>query len=150
MMAAPAGTHTELVAEYVKSKIDGLDLTPGQYTAMMVVNDQNDFVAGITFSNYRSHNIEISCASETGTAWRPHVLRAVFTYVFGQLDCVRCTCITSKANKKTRDFLESLGFVLEGNIRLGYGGTKDALIYGLLRSECRYLAGDSEREDGEE
>lgn len=139
MKAVPAGKFTEMVGEYLNEKV-GIKLRPGSYSAMMVVNDDNDFVAGVVFSNFRDTDIEISTASETPLAWRPHVCRAVFKYIFDQLGCVRCTSITTKSNKKARSFLEALGFQLEGNARLGYDGKRDALIYGLLRSECRFIA----------
>ena len=149
MIALPAGALTEMVGEYLHEKT-GMVLTPGMFSAMMVVNDEKDFVAGVVFTNFRNTDTEVSCAGETPAAWRPTVCRAIFKYVFEQLGCVRCTSITTKGNKRARSFLEGLGFQLEGNVRLGYDGVKDALIYGLLRSECRYLADDSEREDGEE
>jgi hypothetical protein len=154
MIVAPAGKHTELVGAYLMEKIPGLQLAPGMFVAFMVVNDEKDFVAGVAFTNYRDSDgvptdIEVSCASETPAAWRPEVCRAIFSYAFEQLKCVRCTSITVKGNKKARSFLEGLGFQLEGNVRLGYDGRRDALIYGLLRSECRFLAVDSERDDGE-
>jgi hypothetical protein len=131
-----------MVGKYMTEKI-GMALLPNTYQAMMIVNDQQDFVGGVVISNFRETDCEISCAAETGAAWRPSVMRAVFTYVFNQLGCVRCTSITTKRNKRARDFLEGLGFVLEGNLRLGYDGRQDALIYGLLARECRYLAVDS-------
>lgn len=140
MMAVPAGKFTEMVGAYMAEKT-GIELQPGMYQAMMVVDDNNDFIAAVTFSNFRKTDVEISCASENPAAWRPHVCRAIFKYVFDQLGCVRCTSITVKANKKARSFLESLGFELEGNLKLGYDGKRDALIYGLLRSQCRYLDG---------
>lgn len=149
MIAMPAGELTPMVGAYMAEKI-GMQLEPGMYSAMLIVNDQQDFVGGVVFSNFRGRDCEISCAAETGMAWRPHVMRAVFTYVFKQLDCVRCTSITTKRNKRARDFLEGLGFRLEGNVRLGYDGKIDALIYGLLASECRYLADDSGPTDAEE
>lgn len=152
MIVAPAGALTEMVGQYMVEKIPGLALTPGMYQAFMVVNDNSDFVAGIVFTNYRTTNglpldIEISCATETPAAWRPGVCKAIFKYVFDTVGCVRCTSITTKGNRKARGFLEGLGFQLEGNARLGYDRKRDALIYGLLRSECRFLADESETTD---
>lgn len=149
MIALPAGALTEMVGAYLTEKT-GIKLDPGMYSAMMVVNDEQDFVAGTVFTNFRQTDIEVSCAGETPAAWRPNVCRAIFKYIFEQLGCVRCTSITTKGNKKARAFLEGLGFQLEGNVRLGYDGTKDALIYGLLRSECRFLADESEPLNGKE
>lgn len=150
MKAVPAGNLTEMVGAYMTEKT-GAQFIPGQFTAMAIVDDADDFVGGVVFSNYRGTDCEVSCAAEEGyLIWRPHIMRAVFSYVFDQLGCVRCTSITTKANKRARDFLESLGFVLEGNVRLGYDGRRDALIYGLLARDCRYLAADSGMTDGQE
>ena len=138
MIALPAGNLTDMVGAYITEKT-GMALAPGMYQAIMVVNDEQDFVAGIVVTNFRKTDCEVSCASETPAAWRPEVCKTVFKYIFEQLGCVRCTSITVKSNRKARAFLEGLGFVLEGNARLGYDGVRDALIYGLLRSECRFL-----------
>lgn len=150
MRAIPAGDLTLKVGEYMTEQT-GATFAPGSYQAMMIVDDKMDFVGGVIFSNFRGTDCEVSCAAEPNMAvWRPHIMRAVFSYVFDQLGCVRCTSVTTKRNKRARDFLEGLGFVLEGNIRLGYDGRRDALIYGLLASECRYLADDSGMTDGQE
>lgn len=141
MIALPAGKYTEIVGQYIMDKT-GMELTPGMYQAFMVINDNKDFVAGVVVTNFRRTDCEMSGASETPAAWRPHVCRAIFSYIFEQLGCVRVTSITTKGNKKARAFLESLGFQLEGNVRLGYDGRRDALIYGLLKAECRYLAAE--------
>jgi RimJ/RimL family protein N-acetyltransferase len=138
MIVVPAGDKTELVGAYVGEKA-GVAFTPGMYQAMAVLNDAGEFVAGVVISDFRGHDCQISCATETSAAWRDNVMRAVFHYIFVQLGCVRCTSITRKNNKRARGFLEGLGFKLEGTIRLGYDGVKDALIYGYLASECQYI-----------
>jgi RimJ/RimL family protein N-acetyltransferase len=140
MIAVPAGDKTPMVLQYVSEKI-GVQFNPSMSTAFAVLNDNGEFVAGVVLSNFRVHDIEISCATETSVAWRPHIMRAVFEYVFVQLKCARCTSIVTKGNARCRSFLKGLGFSLEGNVRMGYDGKRDALIYGLLASECRYLGG---------
>jgi len=139
MRAIPAGVNTELVARYVAEKAPGAEFTPGMYQAMAILDDKGVFCAGVVFHDYRGHDVQISCATDTSAAWRPGVMRAVFTYVFNTLGCVRCTSFTTKRNKACRGFLEGLGFQLEGRIRLGHDGTRDALVYGLLASECEYI-----------
>lgn len=140
----PAGTNTELVGLYVVDKT-GMVLQPGMFQAFAIFNSSNEFIGGVVITNFREYDCEISCAAETSMAWSDDVMRAVFTYIYNQLGCVRVTAITKKGNRKARAFLEALGFVLEGNLRKAYDGRSDALIYGLLASECRYLVGP---EDG--
>jgi RimJ/RimL family protein N-acetyltransferase len=151
MRAVPAEELTGAVGQYLMEKIRGLKLVPGMFTAFAFLNDQNDFVGGCAISGWRQgqygNDCEISCAAETSMAFRPHVFKAVFGYVFVQLKCVRLTCVTTKRNKRARTFIERIGFELEGNVRLGYDGKRDALIYGLLAADCRYLAGGQHVEE---
>lgn len=149
MRAIPAGNKTELVGYYVGEKC-GCAFTPGQFEALAILNEADEFVAGVVVSRFSGHDCEISCATETSAAWRDTVMRGVFDYVFNQLGCVRCTSITKKGNRKARGFLEGLGFQLEGNLRLGFDGVKDALIYGYLKSECKYLEPLKDQSDGQE
>lgn len=145
MRAVPAGDKLAMICQYMYEKI-GVAFNPSQCQGFAVLNDDGSFVGAVLVSNVQYNgsaaiNCEISCASETSMAWKPHVCRAVFQYVFGQLGCVRCTSITKKNNTKARAFLEALKFQLEGNIRKGYDGEKDALVYGLLREECQFFGG---------
>lgn len=140
MIAVPAENLTPMVLQYMEEKI-GVKFDNKLAVAFAILNDKTEFVAGVVLSNFREHDIEISCATETSMAWRPHVMGAVFQYVFKQLGCARCTSIVTRNNTRCRDFLDSLGFQLEGNLRMGYDGKRDALIYGLLAKDCRYLSG---------
>ena len=112
-----------LLCAYMDDKI-GTDFDPATVAGFAVMSDSNVFVAGVLISNVREHggrniDCELSCASESGVAWRPHVLKAVFGYVFGQLGCSRCTSVVRKNNPKSRKFLEALNFTLEGKIARG-------------------------------
>jgi hypothetical protein len=81
-------------------------------------------------------------AAETPNWARKQVMRIIFEHIFYKMKCVRCTCIVANAkeSKRTRRFLLGIGFVLEGNLRRAYDGTTDALVFGLLRDDCRFLA----------
>lgn len=145
MRAVPAGDKLALVCQYMNEKT-GAEFNQFQCQGFAILTDTGGFagavlVSNITYTGARAVNCEISCASETAMAWKPSVCRAVFEYVFGQLGCVRCTSITKKNNMKARAFLTSLNFVLEGNVRRGYDGEKDALIYGLLAEDCEFFGG---------
>lgn len=145
MRAVPAGDKLALVCAYMADKI-GVPFDPTTHQGFAVLSDDGKFVGAVLVSKVsyvgiQAVNCEISCASESSVAWKPHVCKAVFQYVFGQLGCVRCTSITRKNNTKARKFLEALNFQLEGNIRKGYDGEKDALVYGLLREECQFFGG---------
>lgn len=138
MRIVPAGENLELIGKYVGEKCDAT-FAPGMFQGFAVLSDENEFIAAVVVSDFREHDCQLSCASESKFTWRPHILKVIFDYVFNQLGCVRCTAISKITNKKARAFLEHMGFQLEGKLRLGYDGVKDALIYGLLASECKYI-----------
>jgi RimJ/RimL family protein N-acetyltransferase len=146
MKAVIASAHTlPLICDYLFTKT-GVQFDPRACQGFAVLDDDGTFMAGVLVSNVREHNgkpvdCEISCAAEHSIAWKPEVCRAVFNYVFVQLGCARCTSITKKNNTRARHFLEALNFQLEGRVRKGYDGEKDALIYGLLAEECQFIGG---------
>lgn len=145
MRAVPAGDKLAMLCKYMYEKT-GVVIDPAMSQGFAVLDDNNDFIAAVVVSNLRHYNgkaidCEISCATENSMAWRPEVCRTIFGYVFGQLGVVRCTSITRKNNTKARSFLEALNFELEGNVRRGYDGEKDALIYGLLAEDCQFFQG---------
>jgi hypothetical protein len=134
-----------LVCAYMREKTDVV-FDPAACQGFAVLADDGTFMAGVLVSEVRYMNgtaidCQISCATEASVAWSPEVCRAVFAYVFKQLGCVRCTSITKKSNTRARGFLEALNFKLEGTMRRGYDGAKDALIYGLLAEDCDFVGG---------
>lgn len=145
MKAVPARDKLGLLCSYMHSKT-GTPFNPNMCNGFAILTDDDEFVGAVLVSNIR-HNVvtgravdcEISCATENKYTWTPAICKAVFGYVFNQLGCARCTSITRKNNVKARKFLEHLNFTLEGNVRKGYDGQNDALIYGLLAEDCRFL-----------
>ena len=134
-----------LLCDYLREKTD-VTFDPTSVQGFAIMSDDDRFVGGVLVSNVRlsegkAIDCEISCAAEASIAFRPEVCKAIFRYVFIQLGCVRCTSITKKSNTRTRQFLEALNFQLEGNVRRGYDGERDALIYGLLADDCQFLEG---------
>lgn len=146
----------EEIADYVASKIaymsDGRgfgqrDLLTGQlpYAAIGVVRG-GKIVGGSVFYNYKVQNgrpidIEVSGAFEPSMWCIPSTLRALFHYPFVQIGCARMTTITGRKNKSARAMDLKLGFKLEGVARRAIFGTEDAIIYGMLREECRWVKG---------
>lgn len=143
--------YDELVGRYVNEKV-GISVTNTPYVGFAVYDSDGEFVAGVIVSNFRGTDCEISMAAETPNWARKGVIKYILGYIFNKLGCVRCTCIVKnvKDSKRTRRFLVGLGFILEGNLRRAYDGTHDALVFGLLAEECRFLAGSRGLENGQE
>jgi RimJ/RimL family protein N-acetyltransferase len=131
----------QMVAEFVMDRIPEVprDTGFGKFVALGIVRD-NALVGGVVFHNYRGHDIEMSAASDDPRFLMGRdTLKTLFFYPFVTAGCTRMTTITSQANKRARKIDEKLGFKLEGLIRRGWDGNKHAIVFGMLRSECRWL-----------
>ena len=66
-------------------------------------------------------------------------LRAIFTAAFSQ--AVRLTAEVDPDNRRALRQVQRMGFVYEGYRRMGVEGRRDAMCYGMLRGDCKYLPG---------
>lgn len=67
------------------------------------------------------------------------VLRAIFTAAF--TNARRLTAEVEPDNRRALRQVQRLGFVYEGYRRLGLEGSRDTLVYGMLKDDCKYLPG---------
>jgi len=67
------------------------------------------------------------------------VLRAIFTAAFTYAR--RLTAEVEPDNRRALRQVQRLGFVYEGYRRLGLEGSRDTLVYGMLKADCKYLPG---------
>lgn len=133
----PIVGHDAEIAHWVGQRLDNPDW--GEWYTAIGLGDQGKIIAGVIYHNYRPPtNMEISIATDTPRWATRGNLRMFFHYPFEQLGVTRLTAITGRKNAKVRRFNERLGFVKEGVLRQAYVDD-DAVIYGLLRSECRWL-----------
>lgn len=117
----------------------------GPLAAIGVIDDYGNLAAGAVYHGYmpRFRGIEISFAMRTlpdgrhdPRALSRGVIRALLSYPFDSLNCVRVTAATPRKAEQTRAFLEKLGFKREGVLRYGFG-SDHAFLYGLLEREWR-------------
>jgi len=97
-----------------------------------------DLVAGVVYNEYRGHSMHVSMASSTPRWATKRTLRELFSYPFVQLKVKRLTAYTGRSMTSVQAFLERLGFQFEGIARQGFEDD-DCVIYGMLRSECRWI-----------
>lgn len=134
-MKLVSGPFSPLVAQWVGERI-ARDVEWGPCQAIGVVDKDDNLIAGVVFSNHQPHfrNIEVGFAADRANWLTPNLARAILSYPFDQLGCERITTLTPKRNRAARQFLQKFGFVLEGNVRKGFGDD-DMIISGLLKSE---------------
>lgn len=118
---------------------------PNELYAALGIVARGQMAAGIIFHNYRptAKDMEITVAAESALWCRPKVLTRLFTYPFHQIGVKRITCMTSRSNKRCRRLIEGLGWKLEGVVRKAFDGREDLFVYGMLKSECRFLKGEA-------
>jgi len=110
----------------------------GPFVAVGMFNDR--FLGTVIWHHYvpEFRTIEVSIATE-GPGWATRTcLKELFAYPFDQLRCQKVRAIIGKRNLPARKLLRGLGFKFEGNDRKGLGND-DAILYGLLRRECKWL-----------
>jgi RimJ/RimL family protein N-acetyltransferase len=107
--------------------------------ATFAVLDDRQLIAGIVFNNYRGHDIEVTMTSISPRWCTRSIMRTVFSYPFHQIGCKRITASVEDTNQPVRAFLCHLGFRQEGVMRQAYRTGRDAVIFGMLRDECRWL-----------
>lgn len=112
----------------------------GPCEAWGILSDEK-LVGALVFSAHDRDvgDLFLHAVSLDGNWTGPEVWQAVSDYVFNMLGCERLSMILPKGAKKTRDAVERLGFVMEGVRRRAFHGGVNAIMYGMLREECRWL-----------
>jgi RimJ/RimL family protein N-acetyltransferase len=131
----------ELVAEWLLDRIrDNVNLN-SDFNAIGVVKDER-LIGGVLYHCYRRSDVmadlEIVIAGEPGWLSRDR-LNKFFHYPYVDLNCTRTTVVCSKKNRKARKLAERLGYRFEGQIRKAMQDGADAMVYGMLKDECRWL-----------
>jgi RimJ/RimL family protein N-acetyltransferase len=132
--------HDETVARWAIEHLIGFD-SVNQFSPFVTlgIERSGELIAAIIYNNYRKHDIQITIVTNTPKWATKKSIREILAYPFKQLKCDRVTATIAKPNKKARKFAEGVGFRLEGVMKRGMDGKKDACIYGLLASECKWL-----------
>lgn len=133
----------ERVAAYVASKIKHQEPFVTGYEAIGAIDTAGNLIGGFVYSEHRPFpgggSVAICAAGERDWLSRGNLKVFLGSYPFGQLGCHRIQAMVAKANRRARSVIERLGFVSEGLIRHGLGPQKDAILYSLLRHECRWI-----------
>lgn len=126
------------VLEWANSRLPGVDMA--RATGIGVEDPVTGaLIAAAVFHNHRGHDIELGFAADSPRWAQRGVIRAIFSYVFDQLGCVRVTTIMAEANARAIRLNEGLGFVVEGHHKNGMAPGVDAVSMGLQKGNCRWI-----------
>jgi hypothetical protein len=99
----------------------------------------------VAFTNYDGETVELHMAGERGWVSKT-LLKSVWAYVWGVLDCTRCTAKVREDRLGSLRINLRLGFKVEGYMRQADQGL-GVWILGMLKEESRY--GLSEAAEGQ-
>jgi hypothetical protein len=128
-----------MVAEWVGKRIGGIDYGGSPSTAIGLIDARGYLLAGTVYTVYTGNDVMMHVAALTPRSMTRGFVEACFLYPFGQLGCSRVTAMVARENQRSHDFVTGIGFVHEGCLREWYEDGQDAILYGMLRRECRWL-----------
>lgn len=143
--------QSQIVARWVGDRTGIADFNPatitGQpylgdplYSAIGVADESGALLAGAVYNNWRHPSIEITFAVESPRWASRQAISCILRYPFVQLKCLRIVAYTASRNDRARAFLTNplIGFKEEGYHPNGFPDD-DAVSYGLLRENCRWV-----------
>ncbi len=130
----------EAVSSIVASLIPSMD-GPQEWGPLTTIGIaiEDELIGGVVYNNFTKWSVEYHCSFIRTPKLTRRVLGVLFAYPFNQLDVERITTITAARNKRAQRINKAMGFRLEGQARRAFDGIDDAMIYGMLHEECRWL-----------
>jgi hypothetical protein len=110
------------------------------YTEDEYVEENGKLIAGVVYNMFTRASVSMHVAAEPGKRWTTkEFMFRFFAYPFLQLNCNRVTGLVRASNEAARKFDEHVGFIQEGVIRQAFEDGEDAILYGMLKSECKWI-----------
>lgn len=101
--------------------------------------DSGEIVYAGAFNEFRGRDVQYHAACDDPAVLTRSRIRLLFQYPFEQLGVERISCVIAASNKRSRRVVEGLGWKLEGTIRRFYADDEDGLLFGILKSECKWI-----------
>ena len=121
---------------------DGLRLEPDELLEgfSFAILHNNKLVGGVIFSDYHTDDSAWISIYTTDKHWCTSIcLKQIFGIAFNVLNCRRINALIRSDNHASISLATRCGFVLEGKMRKYFSTGQDALVLGMLASECKYL-----------
>lgn len=101
---------------------------------------RGDTVGVVLYDRITDTDCMIHVASDNTRRWiSREMLFWTFFVPFIQWQLPRITGLVREDNHEAIQFDKNLGFVQEGRIRQVFSGGYDGILFGMLKSECRFL-----------
>lgn len=104
-----------------------------------------EFAGVVVFDTFSPNDCLVHLVSDGSRRWMTHDFATVaMAYPFHQCGFSRITCMISERNEASLRYTLKFGWSLEGYLRSAGSQGEGLLIFGMLRSECRWLRDHSE------
>lgn len=124
------------VAKWAKPKLEG-NVQWANFQAFGFER-HGDLVGAVVFTEYTGNDIHVSVVTTDPCWWHRRYIKLLYEYVFDQCGCIRISALVNESNRKSIKLLRGLGSKEEGRLR-SYFNPKDGIVFGQLRSECKWL-----------
>jgi RimJ/RimL family protein N-acetyltransferase len=98
-----------------------------------------ELVGVIIFNNFKVSSAEFSVILKNEYGYSREFLRVAANYIFNIERKWRLTAFVNPLNTKAKALIEKAGFIYEGTQREAADGGGDLLMFGLLKSECKWV-----------
>lgn len=134
ILAQPAAAIANFVAEKV-----GLPLNSWHNYSTLGLAGAKGLYAGVVYSQWSSSDCMTTIGADSGARWMtPEFLFAIHDYPFTQIGVRRLNAVVRRSNVISQNFIQNLGFQLEGCVREAYED-EDGYLYGMLKKDCRWI-----------
>ena len=100
-------------------------------------NEANQVVGVLACEFKNTFDVHFSCAIADRRLLSERLLRTIFRTLFSRAR--RITALIDPENEMAEVQARRMGFVYEGFLRRGFDGQRDALLFGMLPEDCKYL-----------
>lgn len=141
MIVAPEGkAHVALMAKMAADILGedletfGFDRHGDPLFGALAFAVEGEIACVVVAYQYAKPNVVFAIAA-TDSRWATRTnIEALGTWAFEDMDCERITAFIQKSNRRSRKFVEGIGFQHEGKLRRATD-KGDVIVYGLLRDE---------------
>jgi hypothetical protein len=117
-----------------------IDFTTPHWLCVHARHDDGE-VVGVLVCEFKTwFDVYCTYAISDPRCMTRRLLKAVFRTLFSR--AVRITSEVEPENEHAILVARRMGFVYEGFKRMGIEGKRDALLFGMLASDCRFLPGN--------
>ena len=121
------------LAEWLRER-EGWRISP-PFVVFGAENSKGEIYCVVMFNNHTGRDMEVTAAGRfTRAIWR-----VALEYAFETMSMDRLTFRVKVSNHHCIKMLYHLGARVEGRLRKYYSDDEDALVFGLLREECKYV-----------